>query len=123
MNRTTRFLQLAADVRRQSTMHIKVGAVLVRGNRVVKLASNKEGSGRRIRHTHLGLWSRHAEVRATINVDANGATVFVYREHASNATPLLAKPCVNCQEWLQYIGVVQAVYSIPEYPFFEVIDF
>lgn len=115
MNRTTRFLQLAREARQQSTMPIKLGAVLTRGNRVIKSGYNSSGA-----HSGcIGAWSRHAEINTTINVNAKGGILYVYREHGILRSPLLAKPCKFCQSWLQYIGVDTVVYTINEYPYFK----
>lgn len=115
MNRTTRFFRYAKEIQRTSRMRQKVGAVVTRGSRAIKSACNAPGKPRII-----GAWSRHAEVRATLNINAEGTTVYVYRQHALNYTPLLAKPCSKCVDWLSYVGVKEVVYSTSEYPFYEV---
>ena len=115
MNKTSRFLNYAKYASAKSTMKQKVGAALARGSRLTKTACNTPGKPRLI-----GAWSRHAEVRATLNVNAENATVFVYREHALNKNPLLARPCSTCVEWLKFVGVKEVVYSTAEYPYFEV---
>ena len=112
MNRIDRFLNEARIQRTHSTLPIRVGAVLTRGSRVIKGACNSEGKPPR----YLEGWTRHAEVRATLNINAEGATVYVYREHATLKAPLLAKPCNHCVEWLTWLGVKSVIYSIPEYP-------
>ena len=114
MNRTSRFLQLAREQALLSSMKPQVGAVLTRGSKVIKLGYNKEGKPR-----FVGSWTRHAEVVATINTNAEDAVVYVYRQHGLLLSPLLSKPCTHCMEWLGYIGVTETIYSIPEYPYFE----
>ena len=118
MNRIDRFLGYARDIRRTSTLPIRVGAVLARGSRVIKSAANDSGKPPR----YIGSWTRHAEVRATLNVNSENATVYVYREHQQLRSPLLAKPCNHCVEWLTWLGVKEVVYSIPEYPHYAVLD-
>ena len=115
MNRTHKFLSKARTERANSVLPIRVGAVLVRGSRVIKGACNGGGKPPR----YLQGWSRHAEVRATLNVNAEGATVYVYREHQLRRTPLLAKPCNQCVEWLTWLGVSKVIYSTPEYPHYK----
>lgn len=114
MNRITKFLQIANKVRNESLMGIKVGAVVVKGSRAIKAACNATGKPK-----FIGSWSRHAEVRATLNINVKDADVYVYREHGIEKSPLLAKPCNHCIEWLQFVGVKRVVYSISEYPYFE----
>ena len=118
MDRVSRMLEAARYIRRQSTLPIKVGAVLVRGSRIIKAACNDEGKPPRF----VGSWTRHAEVRATLNVNSEDATVYVYREHAQLHSPLLAKPCNHCVEWLTWLGVKEVIYSTPEYPHYATLD-
>lgn len=100
-------MRLASEARLLSPMKVKVGAVLVKGGRVIKVASNMPGGSAK----HLAQWSRHAEVRATLNVDARGGTVYVYRAHGLTGVPMLAKPCSGCQEWLDYVGIARYYYT------------
>ena len=114
MNRNERILEIARIESRDSQLRVKLGAALVRGRRVIKLSTNSLGKPR-----FVGSWTRHAEVNATINVDATGGVVYVAREHRLYRSPMLAKPCNHCVEWLQYVGVEKVVYTIPEYPYYE----
>ena len=107
MSRYEDYMRLAAEARLLSPMRVKVGAVLVKGGRVIKVASNMPGGSCK----HLSQWSRHAEVRVTLNVDARGGTVYVYRAHGLTGVPMLAKPCPNCNGWLNYVGVKQTKWS------------
>ena len=117
INRISRLLQQANIVRSESTLPIKVGAVLVRGRRIIKEACNTDGSFR-----FLPIWSRHAEVNATLNINATGTTIYIYRSHGTYYSPMLACPCNYCREWLHFVGVKEAIYTIPEYPFYQRID-
>lgn len=98
----------AREVRLTSDMKIKVGSALVRGNRILGLSANKRGTS-----PVRSAWSRHAEVGATINRNAKGATVYVYREHGLTGEMLMAKTCLHCEEWLRYVGVRKVVYTTP----------
>ena len=117
MNRIERFFDTARQARLESEMPIKVGAVVVRGSRVIKTEYNTPGKPK-----FLGSWSRHAEVRATLNINNVGAQIYIYREHGLYRSPMLARPCNHCQEWLKFVGIERAIYSIPEYPYFEVME-
>ena len=113
-NRVIKFFDIAKSERDKSPLPIKLGAVLAKGNRVIKSSYNTGGYFR-----FVGSWTRHAEVRATLNVNCEGAVMYVYREHAKLQSPLLAKPCASCVEWMKYVGVSEVVYSIPQYPYWE----
>jgi len=113
-NRVIKFFDLAKKERDKSLLPTKLGAVMARGNKVVNSSHNAEGTFR-----FVGSWTRHAEVRATLNVNCSGTTMYVYREHALLQSPLLARPCASCIEWMKYVGVVNVIYSIPQYPYWE----
>ena len=108
MSRYNDYMRLASEARYLSPMKVKVGAVLVKGGRVIKVSSNMPGGSSK----HLSQWSRHAEVRATLNVDARGGVIYVYRGHGITGEPMLAKPCNACQEWLDYVGVSRVYFSV-----------
>ena len=100
-----RYLEIARAAARQSTQKKQVGAVVVRGGRVLGLGYNREGSCKQT----PGAWSRHAEVVAVLDAgDARGCTVYVYRGKLS---PRLAKPCASCRVVLKAAGVKRVVYS------------
>ncbi len=117
MNRIERFFNEARSARLNSEMPIKVGAVVVRGSRVIKTGYNAPGKPK-----FLGSWSRHAEVRATLNINNHGASIYIYREHGLYRSPMLARPCNHCQEWLKFVGIKEAIYTIQDYPYFEVME-
>jgi deoxycytidylate deaminase len=100
-------MDAAKEIRLESDVKTKVGAALVKGNRILGLAANKRGS-----HSGSGTkWSIHAEVRCTANKQSKGATVYIYREHGLTGTPLYSRPCSTCREWLNTIGVKRIIYT------------
>lgn len=115
MTRHERFLNIADTARRNSPMRTKVGAVLVRGSRIIKTGYNTPGKSKII-----GAWSRHAEIQATINVNAEGSRLYIVRKSTCLSVPSIARPCKLCREWLQYINVNEVIYSIPDYPYYEI---
>lgn len=102
-------MDAAKAARTNSTMKTRVGASLVRGGRIMGVASNRMGAT-----PSSSVWSRHAEVGVTMNKDAYGADVYVYREHGLHGTPMLAKPCSACREWLKDVGVRRVYYTTPQ---------
>ena len=99
-------LDAANEVRHESDMKQKVGAALVRGNRIIGLASNRTGK------SPTGSWSRHAEIRATLNRDAGGADIYVARSHGKDGTFTLARPCNRCKDWLSALGIRRVYYTV-----------
>lgn len=102
-------MHIAQAAARKSTMKPQVGAVVVRGGRVLGVGFNSEGYSKRT----PGAWSRHAEVQACLNVDVRGATVFVYRAHGLTGGPMLARPCLSCWEFMRQAQVRRAVWTAP----------
>lgn len=101
-----RYLEIARAAARQSIQKKQVGAVIVRGGRVLGLGFNREGS---CKQTPTA-WSRHAEVVAVLDAgDARGSTVYTYRGVHG---PRLAKPCSSCMTVLKAAGVKKVVYSV-----------
>ena len=95
----------AREVRLESDLRTRVGAALARGPRIIGLASNRSGK------SPAGSWTRHAEVRVTLNKNAEGADVYVYREHGLNGKIMNAKPCAACAAWLRQLGVKRVYYT------------
>lgn len=100
------YLKIAAQARLNSDMKPRVGAVLARGGRILGIGYNTWG-----RSPIRAAWTKHAEVRACMNTDAYGGTLYVYRQHELTASPLMARPCANCEEWLRNIGVKTVIYT------------
>lgn len=98
------YAQLAAQC---SDLPIKVGAVLIDHGKVLRLGHNTWGRGT------PGTWTRHAEFRATMNIDARGKDLYVYRQNQLTGAPAMAKPCTHCYEYLQALGVRKVFYTVP----------
>jgi deoxycytidylate deaminase len=114
------FLKLARNSAKHSTFKIKVGAVLAMSGRALSVGFNKIKYCSR--YSHLQEQSLHAEMSClkTCGRDyVDKATIFVYRE-TKNGKPAMSRPCEKCKNVLKSVGVKRMVYSIPEYPYFEV---
>ena len=98
------YAKLAAQC---SDLPIKVGAVLVDHGNVLRLGHNAWGRGT------PGTWTRHAEFRATMNINAHGKDIYVYRQNQLTGAPAMAKPCANCREVLTALGVRKVFYTVP----------
>ena len=96
----------ALQVRLESDLRVKVGACVVRGGRILGLASNKSGSGRR------GTWSRHAEVRACLNRDVRGASIYIARGHGITGSLRFSRPCGSCMELLAEVGIKKVYFTV-----------
>lgn len=110
--RISRFFNLARKVSKESDYKIQMGAVIVKGNRILSKASNKLKFSTRSPHPHHSL---HAEINAILSCksdDLRGASIFVYREH-KDGTPAMSKPCEHCMNLIRKVGI-DRVYFVNE---------
>ena len=103
-----RYMDIARAAAKQSEMPKQVGAVVVRGGRVLGIGFNREGSCK----ATPTAWSRHAEISACINTDVRGATVYVWRGHKTTDAPRMSRPCPSCHAYLTLAGVKAIVFSV-----------
>lgn len=108
-----RWLNRATKISASSTHHQwRVGAVLVKGGRVLGTGSNRYRNNPA--QVSLGGVSYHAEAVALAKSgDVEGATIYVARVTRSGLIGL-AKPCDMCQELLHEHGVHTAVWTTPD---------
>ena len=95
-----KFMRLALrEALKCNTNRHRVGAVVVRGGKVVAKSHNR--------------LTRHAEVRALAGLwpsECDGATVYVVRPTYTGGLGL-ARPCPDCEQELRRLGVRKIVYS------------
>lgn len=112
--------RLARNMALKSPSKFRLGAVLVKGRRVLSAGFNQMNKTHTVmarfikdRNHLIGI---HAEIAATVGVaaaDLDEATIIVYRVLA-NGKQALAKPCEMCQKYLFDIGVLKVYYSTVE---------
>lgn len=104
-----RFMRLAEKMalHGEHPLH-KVGAVIVKGNRIVSLGFNKQKTSPRSTHPHFSI---HAEMDAIFKAreDLSKATIYVSRMAKSG--PRLSKPCNACQQMLNAVGIRNVFHS------------
>lgn len=104
------FLSLAKEASKKSDHHThKLGAVIVRKNRVLGVGHNMMKTHPKSPHK---FHSTHAEFLAILNsgYDVKGATIYVYRQH-KNGKPSMSRPCQCCLNFLIENGIKNVVYS------------
>lgn len=106
-----KYFELAKALSTKSSYHHKIGAVVVKKNRVLGVGFNKPEK------THPKSTNEfntiHAELDAIIGVDdadLEGADIYVYREHA-NGKPAMSKPCPGCHELIKRVGISNIYYT------------
>jgi deoxycytidylate deaminase len=89
--------------------YYRLGAVIVRGNRVIATGWNKYKTSPKSPHPFKHI---HAEVAALINCGekAKGADIYVYRE-GKDGVPRLSKPCFSCLRAIKSAGIKRVFYT------------
>lgn len=105
---TERFYQIAMIAARMSTCRFQMGCILVKGSRIISVASNviKTHPTRKSYGDHC--ISIHAELNAILLAQTSvvGATAYVARVNGTQSS----KPCPTCQMYLQQAGITRAIY-------------
>jgi len=88
----------------------KLGAIIVKGNKIIGMGFNKNRTHRRSNNKWKTL---HAELDAILNAgreDLNGCDIYVYRE-TKTSQMALAKPCSFCFQLIKDVGIKNIYYS------------
>lgn len=109
-------LRLARKQALLSTFHrARVGAVVVRGGRVLSVGHNQIRYTKHIKRPYPE--SLHAEQAAILKLlskrklsDLVGSTMFVCRIDRRGIARL-ARPCANCQNLIDAVGIKEVVYT------------
>ena len=93
----------------------RVGAVIVRGGRILGVGSNRVRYYHQQRtHPHRHIQSLHAEIAAILDVrnpsQLKGSTMFVARIKKDGSLAL-AKPCAYCQRVINNFGIKRVVFT------------
>ncbi len=107
----SKFFDLARRLSLKSIYHHKIGAVVVKKNKVIGVGFNKPHK------THPRATNAyktvHAELDAVLGLtleELDGADVYVYREYKSGE-PATSKPCPHCESLLREAGVARVFYT------------
>lgn len=105
-----KFFQLAKNISKHSDHPAhQLGAVIVRGNKIVSMGFNKNKTHTKSNHA----WKRlHAEISAIIKSreDLTGCSIYVYRETKLGHLGM-ARPCASCLSAIQEAGIKKIFYS------------
>ena len=105
----------AVSEAQKSIMQFRVGAVIIRGGKVIGRGYNTHRSRARIMRQVLhqpALASMHAEVAAVLSCNRlRGSTILVARVSHGDVALGNAKPCVHCLKILAKSGVRRIIYT------------
>ena len=106
-------MRLANKAAQQSSYYYKLGAVIVKGNRVIESGYNKIG------HCKINSFpnSRHAEMDVILKVlrkenglsSLSNSTLYVSRITAHGTA--MAKPCAKCMKLIHSVGIKEVIYT------------
>lgn len=106
-----------------SSGEYRLGSILVKSGRILARGLNKYNAINELAWKYFGYQTIHAEIDALNQVwdkrNIKGATLFVFRTK-KNGDPGNSRPCNRCLNAIRDLGVRKIVYSIPEYPYFNV---
>ena len=105
-----KFFQIAKAASKHSDHPAhQLGAVIVKGNKIISVGFNKNKTHTKSNHA----WKRlHAELCAIIKAkqDLTGSSIYVYRE-TKNGNLGLSRPCPSCMEAIQEAGINKIYYT------------
>lgn len=117
-------IQLAVKESTKSNYHVQLGAVVFKGKRILSSGHNENFTLAHNLHPRFKKWETtiHAEAAAILAArqDLKGADLLVVRVN-KNKEFRLAKPCKHCLLYLNYVGIRKVYYSVPYYPYLEII--
>ena len=111
--RDARWVQRVIGVAYTSDHPYQMGALAVRGGKVIGLAVNKMRNDPRIVMDWADC-SFHAEVSLVSTTDVTGSIVYVARVIGNRERIALAKPCISCLRLLSEAGARRAVWTLGE---------
>jgi deoxycytidylate deaminase len=105
-----RFFNLArrASLKSDHPLH-RLGAVIVRGNRIVSIGYNKYKTNPHSPHPYKHV---HAEVMAILrsNGECVGGDLYIYRE-GRDGLPRISRPCKSCILAIKKAGIKNIYYT------------
>lgn len=101
--------RLAKKASKRSKLKFKLGAAIMKGNRVLAYSENlgktcpEFGSG-----PFKSLHAEAAVIKKCVRsgIDLKGSTIIVYRKNGRNS-----KPCDCCQTLIEAVGIKKVIYS------------
>lgn len=108
-----RYFDAAQKASKNAKYHHRLGAVIVKKNRVISIGYNKPHKTHPKSNTKFK--TIHAEFDAILGCekdDLRGATIYVLRD--ANAGINLARPCACCMELIKMVGIKKVIYTTLE---------
>lgn len=116
-----KFFELARKEANKSSCSFRHGAVLAKGNKLIRSACNENRYCCFADHHRQepGHGTLHAEIAVVVGVDRKitlNKDVYVVRVNSSNDF-MNSKPCQMCQTVMAHVGIKKVYYSIDNYTY------
>jgi tRNA(Arg) A34 adenosine deaminase TadA len=109
MSRQERYIEIAENAARLSSLSQTLGAVVVRSGKILAVAGNRwrnDPANVPQGHAHL-----HAEkAAATMVRNPAGCAIYVVRL-TKNGKRTMSRPCFNCWNYLKDLGFSKVIYT------------
>lgn len=110
-----KYIKMARHEARHSRSEWKIGAVVVKGGKVIGRGYNRFSAQSNKVELKLGivLYSLHAEMSAIMSSDTalQGAKIFVSGYKGKNGHRIYCRPCRHCMRMIQLCGIREVYYS------------
>ena len=109
----TAHLEEALKESKKSKALYQMGAVLVKGNKVVSSGYNRTSGkvGYLSRRYNIEIWSLHAEQDCLLKTnEADGSTLFV-SGRKSNGNRINCKPCLSCMKIIKKRKIKEVIFE------------
>lgn len=105
------FLALARIISKKSDHHThKMGAVLVKRNKVISVGFNKMKTHTKSNHPFKMIHAEFDAILGCSQEDLDGSDLYVFREY-KNGELACAKPCPHCQKLIELSGIENVFYT------------
>jgi len=114
-------VKAAVKAATDSEYKIQVGSVIFDGKKILSVGCNGIRNHRKLHpkfQKFPGSGSIHAEIDAILKArrDLKGMSLLVVRINKQGKL-MLSKPCSNCIEYLNHVGIKNVYYSLSSYPY------
>lgn len=120
-----KFIKAALSEAKKSEYMHRVGCVIYNKNRIISLGHNYAMKNRKKLNPIYQKWkgSVHAEVDAILNArrDLKNCHLLVIRINRRDEFRL-SLPCLECQRYINHVGISKVFYSINIYPHIELME-
>lgn len=107
-----RFFELAKRASIHSDHHShKIGAVIVRKNKIVSFGFNKLKTHNKSNTPYKAVHAEFSSILSAGRMDLSGCEIYVYRERKDGSLGS-SKPCIFCEQLIKNVNLKKVHYTI-----------